>query len=64
MQITYRGAHRADGRPSFLEVRGLIATPGYVGIRRYEEPAHRRGPALTPRPVTEADTAILNAVPA
>lgn len=61
MNLTYTGRRRADqNKPSYLEVRGLLATPGYVGIRHAEEaPRKRRGPRLS---VTETDTLVLGTV--
>lgn len=38
MDVNYIGRRRAcQDRPSYLEVRGLPATPGYVGTRHRRE---------------------------
>lgn len=52
---TYRGTRRATPeRPSFLEIRGRLATPHYVGIRRRPEAASVS--------LTETDTLVLDTV--
>lgn len=52
---TYRGTRRATPeRPSFLEIRGRLATPHYVGIRRR--------PQVTGVSLMETDTLVLDTV--
>lgn len=60
MHLTsYRGTRRAtSARPSFLEIRGRLATPGYVGIRRRPD-SHT---AATATVLTEADTLVISTV--
>lgn len=53
MNVIYTGRRRAaPDRPSCLEVRSRLATPGYIGIRHRPTAAVTKADTATPATVT------------
>lgn len=53
MDVNYTGRRRACAdRPSYLEVRARLATPGYIGIRHRPTTAVTKADTATPVTVT------------